>query len=90
MSREFLSIACLGVLVGSALACGGSLTRSFEVDDDDRVRHLATGIVLVRIEPGRFSMGSPGMEAKRDCDEILHEAEIPEAFLLGESEVTVA
>lgn len=54
-----------------------------------RVVHEASGIVLVRIEPGTFLMGTRPTETGRDGDEDLHEAEVEEPFYLGETEVTV-
>ena len=54
-----------------------------------RVRHTS-GIVLVLISPGRFTMGSPESEKKRDGDEVQRSAAIDSAFYLGETEVTAA
>ena len=55
-----------------------------------RIRHTATGMVLVLIGPGTFTMGSPVSEPERDGDEAQHRVEIDPAFYLGETEVTVA
>ncbi len=55
-----------------------------------RIRHVSTGIVLVLIPPGRFTMGSPASEAKRDRDEEQRAVVIRSAFYLGETEVTIA
>ncbi|MFO0967219.1 MAG: bifunctional serine/threonine-protein kinase/formylglycine-generating enzyme family protein [Gemmataceae bacterium] len=46
------------------------------------------GMRLVRIEPGRFFMGSPATERFRGGAEILHEVEISKPFYLGKFEVT--
>ena len=54
-----------------------------------RVRHVPTGIRLVLIEPGAFTMGTPETEPERDKDEIEHEITITEPFYLAETEVTV-
>src|SRR5262249_33999900 len=44
---------------------------------------------LVRIEPGKFLMGSPGSEAERDDDEgPQHEVEITHPFYMSTCEVT--
>jgi formylglycine-generating enzyme required for sulfatase activity len=42
----------------------------------------------VRIEPGRFMMGSSGYEEGRADDEVLHEVHISRAFALKKTEVT--
>ena len=55
-----------------------------------RVRHTSTGIVLVLIAPGSFTMGSPESESKRDGDEVQRRATIDSPFYLGETEVTAA
>ncbi len=43
---------------------------------------------LVRIEAGKFVMGSPASEAERSDDETQHEVKLTKAFYLGETEVT--
>ena len=47
-----------------------------------------TGITLVEVPSGRFTMGSPSSEAGRNDDEALHDVELTRAFLLGRFEVT--
>ena len=47
-----------------------------------------TGLVLVELPPGRFTMGSASLEAGRNDDEALHDVEITRPFLLGQNEVT--
>ena len=54
-----------------------------------RVLHVPTGITMVYIAPGRFTMGSPREQAGRDGDEREHEVVISDPFYLGETEVTV-
>lgn len=56
----------------------------------ERVRHVPTGIVLVRVPAGSYLMGSPYDEAKRDNDEGQIEVTVERDFYLGETEVTVA
>jgi formylglycine-generating enzyme required for sulfatase activity len=48
------------------------------------------GMKLVRIEPGKFRMGSPTDEKDRGDDEHLHEVEITKAFFMGVYPVTQA
>jgi formylglycine-generating enzyme required for sulfatase activity/pimeloyl-ACP methyl ester carboxylesterase len=45
---------------------------------------------LVRIEPGKFQMGSPPSEVGRGDDEAQHEVQIPKPFCLGVYAVTQA
>jgi len=47
-----------------------------------------TGITLVELPAGRFTMGTPAAEAGRNDDETLHEVELTRPFLLGRFEVT--
>jgi formylglycine-generating enzyme required for sulfatase activity len=47
-----------------------------------------TGIVLVELPPGRFTMGSASTEAGRNDDELLHDVEITRPFFMGQTEVT--
>ena len=47
-----------------------------------------TGMTLVELPPGRFTMGSASMETGRHDDEVLHDVEITRPFLLGQNEVT--
>ena len=55
-----------------------------------RIRHLATGHVLILVDAGTYMMGTPDDEPWRDGDELLHEVTIDAPFYLGEAEVTVA
>ncbi len=48
----------------------------------------STGLVLVELPPGRFTMGSAATETGRNADELLHDVEITKPFLLGQHEVT--
>ena len=47
-----------------------------------------TGMTLVELPPGRFTMGSASSEEGRNDDETLHDVEITRPFLLGQHEVT--
>jgi len=48
----------------------------------------STGLKTVIIEAGTFQMGSPVEEAGRKAEEILHDVQISQTFLLGTYEVT--
>ncbi len=48
----------------------------------------STGLKTVIIEAGTFQMGSPVEEAGRKAEEILHDVQISQTFLLGTCEVT--
>jgi formylglycine-generating enzyme required for sulfatase activity len=69
--------------------------RRFDVSASEDVRTplamLAdqwTGMPLVELPPGRFTMGSAASEAGRNDDEVLHDVEITRPFLIGQFEVT--
>jgi formylglycine-generating enzyme required for sulfatase activity len=47
-----------------------------------------TGMTLVEIPGGRFTMGSATSEVGRNDDETLHDIEISHAFFMGRNEVT--
>ncbi|HKB10711.1 MAG TPA: formylglycine-generating enzyme family protein [Vicinamibacterales bacterium] len=47
-----------------------------------------TGMTLVELPPGRFTMGSASSEAGRNDDEMLHDVEITHPFFIGQFEVT--
>jgi formylglycine-generating enzyme required for sulfatase activity len=69
--------------------------RRFDVSADEDIHTPApsivepwTGITLVEVPSGRFTMGSPSSEAGRNNDEVLHDVELTHSFLLGRFEVT--
>lgn len=74
--------------LGSEFEAVGSDTGVFRLPS--RVRHIPTGIILVLIPPGSYTMGSPEAESKRDGDEVQRTAKIESPFYLGETEVTAA
>jgi formylglycine-generating enzyme required for sulfatase activity len=47
-----------------------------------------TGMLLVEIPAGRFTMGSASSETGRNDDEALHDVELTRSFFLGRNEVT--
>src|SRR5262252_7903090 len=69
--------------------------RRFDVSASEDIRTpLATsreewtGMTLVELPPGRFTMGSGSSEAGRNADEVLHDVEITRPFFIGQFEVT--
>jgi len=50
----------------------------------------STGMALVRVAPGEFTMGSPPDEPMREAQEREHRVRLTRAFELGRSEVTQA
>lgn len=58
--------------------------------DCPSVIHKASGIALVLIAPGEFTMGSPKDEPDRLRGEDQHRRVIRHPFYLGDTEVTVA
>lgn len=46
------------------------------------------GMVMIRVEPGTFDMGSPASEVGRDTDEKLHTVTISRAYAPAETQVT--
>jgi dienelactone hydrolase len=62
-----------------------TLPKTLELDLSDGIK-----MKLVRIEPGKFQMGSPPDEAKRRDDEARHEVEITKPYCLGVYTVTQA
>jgi formylglycine-generating enzyme required for sulfatase activity len=74
------------------------LAMSSQAQEDKKTAQLEPGevrtfdgIEFVWIPPGKFLMGSPSSESKRDSDEgPLHEVSITKGFWLGKTEVTQA
>ena len=69
--------------------------RRFDVSADEDIHTPPpavvepwTGITLVEVPAGRFTMGTPSSEAGRNEDEMLHDVELTRSFLLGRFEVT--
>jgi formylglycine-generating enzyme required for sulfatase activity len=69
--------------------------RRFDVSASEDIRtpiattvDAWTGMVLVELPPGRFTMGSASQETGRNDDELLHDVEITKPFLMGQHEVT--
>jgi formylglycine-generating enzyme required for sulfatase activity len=69
--------------------------RRFDVNADETFHNPTaravtdrTGIVLIEIPSGRFTMGSPQSEPGRHADETSHDVTINRPFFLGQHEVT--
>jgi formylglycine-generating enzyme required for sulfatase activity len=61
---------------------------SKEANPTEKEIENAIGMKLVRIEPGKFAMGSPPDEKEREPVEESHAVEITQPFYLGKFEVT--
>ena len=55
-----------------------------------KIRHEASGIVMLLVPPGEFMMGSPKTEPNRSDDETQHRRTIRRAFYLSQTEVSKA
>ena len=72
--------------------------RRFDVTSDENfkdptvalatVTDRKTGMTLVEMPSGRFTVGSPATEAGRKADETSHDVTINHPFFLGKNEVT--
>jgi formylglycine-generating enzyme required for sulfatase activity len=69
--------------------------RRFDVSASEDIRtpiattiDAWTGMALVELPAGRFTMGSASQETGRNDDELLHDVEITRPFLMGQNEVT--
>jgi len=69
--------------------------RRFDVSTSEDIRtplgtlvDAWTGMTLVELPPGRFTMGSGSAEIGRNDDEAMHDVEITRPFLIGQYEVT--
>jgi formylglycine-generating enzyme required for sulfatase activity len=69
--------------------------RRFDVSAEEDVRvplrtttDAATGMTLVELPAGRFTMGSSTSESGRNADETIHDVEFTHPFFLGRYEVT--
>jgi formylglycine-generating enzyme required for sulfatase activity len=55
-----------------------------------KIRHTASGIVMLLCPPGEFLMGSPEAEKFRGTNEVQHKRVIRKAFYLSQNEVSKA
>jgi formylglycine-generating enzyme required for sulfatase activity len=69
--------------------------RRFDVSATEDIRtplatiaEAWTGMSLVELPPGRFTMGSASSELGRNTDEALHDVELTHPFFIGQYEVT--
>ncbi len=60
-----------------------SLNKTIPLSDE-------VGLEMIRIEPGTFTMGSPGSELSRLSDEVQHQVTLTQGYWLGKYEVTQA
>jgi formylglycine-generating enzyme required for sulfatase activity len=84
---RFRLVVWSGLLVaaGLALPCW---SKDGEAKKLPREIKNSIGMRLVRIPPGKFTMGSPAGEIGRNKDEEQHQVKIGRAFYLGIHEVT--
>jgi len=79
------TIAVLAVLAHAAVAADGDIktlkAESFGIPD-------STGIKMMRIAAGTFTMGSPKDEVARGEDEVRHKVTISKPFYMAETEIT--
>jgi formylglycine-generating enzyme required for sulfatase activity len=83
MSLRFCLFTAAPVGLASLGACGGA-----PAVETGKVVTSATGIELVQVAAGSFSMGSSPSEEWRNDDELQHEVTLTHGFLLGRYEVT--
>jgi formylglycine-generating enzyme required for sulfatase activity len=62
--------------------------QNFKAPKTATVTERRTGMTLVEIQPGRFTMGSPPAESGRRPDETQHDVVIERPFFLGQHEVS--
>jgi len=69
--------------------------RRFNVSAEEDVRvplrattEPVTGMTLIELPAGRFTMGSGSSEIGRNADETIHDVEVTRPFLIGRYEVT--
>jgi formylglycine-generating enzyme required for sulfatase activity len=78
----------------STVATYGRFRRFGVTADEDIRMPLATvtepltGMMLIELPAGRFTMGSASSEIGRNADEAIHDVEITRPFFLGRYEVT--
>jgi formylglycine-generating enzyme len=62
--------------------------QSFHNPGAQTVTDKQTGIVLIEMPSGRFTMGSPASELGRQADETAHDVTLNHPFFLGQHEIT--
>ena len=65
-----------------------SADESFHNPTATTITERRTGMTLVEIPSGRFTMGSPAAEPGRRADETQHDVTLDRPFFLGQHEVT--
>jgi formylglycine-generating enzyme required for sulfatase activity len=104
-SRTVLWVSLALAVPFACICCGGLSTATYFIaarywtSEPPAVAQAAPkgsefensiGMKFVRIEPGRFKMGSPATEANRSPGENEHDVEITRPFYMGQYEVTQA
>ncbi|CAN5414083.1 hypothetical protein BH09PLA1_BH09PLA1_22000 [soil metagenome] len=84
----------LGLMFALANAgCAGFVDAGFAQPasgSDGAVATNSVGMKFVFVPPGKFVMGSPITEARREMDEVEHKVQLTNGFYLGQTEVTRA
>ena len=82
---SFLDTGCrMSLLAAAVVVCMASTGLAGEKKITNQL-----GMTFIRVEPGRFQMGSPDTEAHRKSNEPRHWVEINDPFYLQETEVTL-
>ena len=80
--------AVLGLLLAGATSCFAPSGSIASLQADSFTMPETNGIVMIRIEPGTFTMGSPEGEVGRGPDETRHEVTISRPFYMAERLIT--
>jgi uncharacterized protein YjdB len=83
-----------GVVTVTPVAVGkATITVSSDADPAKTATCAVTVVLsmlddMVKLNPGTFSMGSPGTEANRGSDETVHNVTLTQGFYMGKYELT--
>jgi formylglycine-generating enzyme required for sulfatase activity len=89
-SRSLFGLLFLLVIPLLGLPLAGQDKAGDKADKLPKALANSIDMVLIRIDPGKFTMGSPKTEIKREEGEDEHQIEISKTFYMGKYEVTQA